>query len=213
MNGFFITGTDTDVGKTVAAAWGCLQLEATYWKPIQSGLADGLSDTDVVHKLTEKSASDFLKSRYSLTEPLSPHEAARLDGVRISLDDFWLPQTEKPLILEGAGGVMVPINEKALMLDLMHHLGLPVIVVARSTLGTINHTLLTLAALRQAQLPIVGVILSGPENEANKLAIETYGNVPILGFLPPLSPLNKQALLDVSPLIATNQWTPLPHDK
>ena len=207
MAGFFVTGTDTDVGKTVAAAWVTLQLDGCYWKPVQSGLSEGRTDTEVVHALTGFAPARFLKSRYSLTEPLSPHEAARLDGVTIKLEDFWLPQIERPLIIEGAGGVLVPLNGEETMRDLMRHLGLPLIVVARSSLGTINHTLLTLEALRARDLPIAGVILNGVPNAANQAAIEKFGKVRILAALPRFSPLSTAALAETMPLIPPQDWT------
>ena len=207
MTGFFITGTDTDVGKTVAAAYVCLQLKANYWKPVQSGLTEGMSDRDTVQQLTGFADDRFFPCRHQLAAPLSPHEAARLEGQKIELDDFSLPHSNKPLVVEGAGGVLVPLNDTALMIDLMGRLGLPVIVTARSTLGTINHTLLTLAALRQANLTIAGVILNGPPNAANKQAIEFYGQTSILAELPSFDRLSKEALFATPLLTPADSWT------
>ena len=207
MTGFFITGTDTDVGKTVTAAYVCLQLKANYWKPVQSGLTEGMSDRDTVQQLTGFADDRFFPCRHQLAAPLSPHEAARREEVEIALEDFSLPSSDRPLVVEGAGGVLVPLNDTALMIDLMGRLGLPVIVTARSTLGTINHTLLSLAALRQANLTIAGVILNGPPNAANKQAIEFYGKVPLLAELPTFDRLSTEALLETSPLIPTHNWT------
>lgn len=208
MNGFFITGTDTDVGKTIASAWACLHLDGCYWKPVQAGLSDGMSDKDDVARLTEFDQSRFFDSQYNLTQPLSPHEAASRDSVRIELDEFSLPSADRPLIVEGAGGVMVPLNDKSLMIDLMGHLALPVIIVARSSLGTINHTLLTIAALRRAKLPIAGIIINGEINQSNNQAIAEFGHLPILGILPRFPLLNKTALLETQPLIHASKWTP-----
>ncbi len=129
-----------------------------------------------------------------MSAPLSPHEAARREGVAISLDAFKLPETSRPLIVEGAGGVLVPLNGEALMSDLMATLGLPAILVARSSLGTINHTLLSLEALRVRNIEIAGVILSGAPDQANRTAIEVYGRVSVLMELPLLSPLDAQTL-------------------
>ncbi|MEM8605050.1 MAG: dethiobiotin synthase [Cyanobacteria bacterium P01_H01_bin.121] len=177
---FFVTGTDTSVGKTVVSALLTLGLQGAYWKPIQSGL-DPIGDTDYVRKVTGLPDDHFFPERFKLTQPLSPHAAAAIDGVSISLDDFELPATAKPyLIVEGAGGILVPINNQYYILDLIQHLKLPVVLVARSTLGTINHTLLSLKCLRQARIPVVGVILNGPKNPGNAAAIETYGKVSIL---------------------------------
>jgi dethiobiotin synthetase len=178
---FFITGTDTNVGKTVVSALLTIGLGYAYWKPIQSGLP---TDTDFIRTVTDLDASHFIPERYRLTQPLSPHAAAKLDRLEISLTDFQLPQTTKSgLIVEGAGGLMVPLNQQDLMIDLIRSLHLPVCLVARSTLGTINHTLLSLAALQQAEIPILGVIINGQKNQSNREAIAYYGKVPILGEL------------------------------
>jgi dethiobiotin synthetase len=184
---YFVTGTDTGVGKTVIAAALTLGLKGTYWKPIQTGLE---SDTEWVKKST---GSSFLPEVYRFALPESPHFAARQEGVAISLSKIELPPV-RPLIVEGAGGVMVPLNDKELMIDLMQHLGLPLIVVSRSTLGTINHTLLTLERLRQARLPIAGVVLNGPKNPHNRAAIEQYGRVKVLGEVEPIERLDQVAL-------------------
>ncbi len=206
MSGFFITGTDTDVGKTIASTWALLHLNGHYWKPVQAGRSNGKSDTDIVKDLSGIAPNRFIKSTHDLTQPLSPHEAARIDKVKISLNDFKQPKTDKPLIVEGAGGVLVPLNDTDKMIDLMQHLGLPIILVARSTLGTINHTLLSLQALRAQNLPLAGVIMNGPPNSANQKAIENFGNVRILGILPHFSPLDKQTLLSTPPLVPLGNW-------
>lgn len=189
---FFVTGTDTNVGKTIASAWLCLKFKAAYWKPIQSGALEGC-DTDIVAALTQNTNVNILPSSYVFQAPLSPHLAAALEGSEITFNKLILP-TNEDIIVEGAGGALVPLTHKKLMVDLIQHLNLPTIVVARTTLGTINHTLLTLEALRMRQIQIHGVILSGPENNDNLWAIETYGNVPVIGHLPQLSQITQQAL-------------------
>ena len=189
---FFVTGTDTDVGKTIACAWLCLKLQAAYWKPIQSG-ADTCLDTETVTTLTQGAGLPIIPSTYVFQAPFSPHLAAALEGQEVNLQTLALPTTD-PLIVEGAGGVLVPLNHKKLMIDLIDQLKLPTIVVARTAVGTINHTLLTLEALRTRQIPVRGIILSGPENNDNLWSIETYGHVPVIGHLPLLSPLTRQAL-------------------
>ncbi len=184
---FFVTGTDTDVGKTVVSALLTLGLGAAYWKPIQSGLTPP-TDTEFVRQITGLDASHFLPERYRLSQPLSPHAAAAIDGLSLQLSDFQRPASDKPhLIVEGAGGLMVPINAQDYIIDLIKTLDLPVLLVARSTLGTINHTLLSLAQLRCAGIPILGVVLNGPRNPGNRDAIATYGQVSILGELEPLA--------------------------
>lgn len=190
----FITGTDTNVGKTVVSAMLTLGLGATYWKPIQSGL-EPITDTDYIRQVTQLDDTHFIPERFRLTQPLSPHASAAIDGVQIHLSDFQLPATvTSHLIVEGAGGLMVPLNEHQFILDLIQHLNLPVCLVARSTLGTINHSLLSIAQLRRAEIPILGVILNGPKNPSNREAIAHYGRVPILGELEPLDAINPDTL-------------------
>lgn len=189
---FFVTGTDTNVGKTMVSAMLTIGLDAAYWKPVQSGLP---ADTDYLRRVTGLPKSHFLPERFRLTQPLSPHAAAAADGIEIALADFKLPSTEKQhLIVEGAGGLMVPLNDQHLVVDLIQHLALPVCLVARSGLGTINHTLLSIAQLRRAKLPILGVILNGERNSSNREAILHYGQVPILGELEPLVEVNARTL-------------------
>ena len=189
----FVTGTDTGVGKSYVAALLTVGLEAAYWKPVQSG-AD--ADADWLRRVTGLPAERILPETYRLREPLSPHEAARREGVQIEMSRFALP-VQKRLIVEGAGGVMVPLDDRHLMVDLMVALGLPVLVVARSELGTINHTLLTLDQLRRRGCPLLGVVVNGPPNPANCQAIAHYGEVPVLAAIDrrvELSPAKVQTL-------------------
>jgi len=197
MTGFFVTGTDTNVGKTVLSALLVAALDAIYWKPIQTGASEG-TDRDSVRAYTEATEDRLPLERYRLDPPVSPHLAAREASIRIALDEFKLPASPagRKWIVEGAGGVMVPINERDLMRDLMSRIGFPVIIAARTALGTINHTLLTVAALREARLPIFGVALIGHENIENRRAIEHYGDVRVVGRIPMLEKINRAALLD-----------------
>ena len=198
MNGFFVTGTDTNVGKTVLSALLVAALDAVYWKPVQTGAVEG-ADRESVRAWTGVSEDCLPQERYVFNPPVSPHLAARQVGVRIDLDSFEFPKARagRKWIVEGAGGVMVPLNERELMRDLMRRLGLPVVVAARTALGTINHTLLTLAALRDAHLNVRGVVLIGEENIENRRAIEHYGNVHVIGHIPVLERIHRAALLDV----------------
>ena len=177
---FIITGTDTDVGKTLCSAQYLLQTGGTYWKPIQAGRP---RDREKVQQQTGLDDSHFLPEIYDLTQPLSPHQAAAYDGVLISLDRINPPKTvlHPPLIIEGAGGVFVPLNDTQLMIDLFCHLDFPLLIVARSTLGTINHTLLTVECVRKRGLQILGVVVVGPYNQENEKALSRYGDVEILG--------------------------------
>lgn len=195
---FFITGTDTDVGKTVVAAWAMLHLGASYWKPVQAGLA-GETDEAAVRRLTGAPGDRFLPTAYALPEPLSPHEAARRAGVSIAMEKLALPPRDGPLVVEGAGGLMVPLEGDTLVIDLIARLGLPVILVCRSTLGTINHSLLSLEALRRRDIPVAGLVLNGPPCEHNREAIARLGRVRVLAELPPLDPLTGEALLRIKP--------------
>ena len=195
---FFITGTDTGIGKTVASALLCAALEAIYWKPIQTGARNG-TDTQTVRHLAELASHQTLPEVYRFAPPVSPHLAAQRAGVRIDLQRIRLPRRplSTNLVVEGAGGVLVPINSTELMVDLMKRLSLPVLLVSRTALGTINHTLLSLAALRRAKLSIRGVILVGRRNTDNRKAIEHYGDVQVVGWIPILRVLGRQALLRV----------------
>jgi len=195
---FFITGTDTGVGKTVASALLCAAFEAAYWKPIQTG-ADSDSDSATVAQLAELPPARVLPEAYSFAPPVSPHLAARKAGVKIALAKIAIPETfrDSALIVEGAGGVLVPINETHFMRDLMRQIALPVIVVARSSLGTINHTLLTLSALRASRLKIAGVVLNGDLHSDNREAIERYGNTRVIGEIPRLGRIDRATLLEV----------------
>ena len=176
---FFVTGTDTGVGKTYVAALLAVGMGCAYWKPVQSG-AD--TDTDWVRRTAGLPASRLVPEAYRLPEPLSPHEAARRQGVEIDMARLALPDRER-LVVEGAGGVMVPLNGDYLMIDLIAALRLPAVIVARSELGTINHTLLTLEQLRRRDCPVLGVVVNGPGNEANCRAIADYGRVDILAAI------------------------------
>jgi dethiobiotin synthetase len=198
MSGFFVTGTDTGVGKTVLSALLVAALDGTYWKPVQTGAIEG-KDRDSVRLWAECPEARLVPEHYCFDLPVSPHLASREAGVRIGLDTFELPASldDGPCIVEGAGGAMVPLNEHDLMTDLMRRLALPVVVAARTSLGTINHTLLTLAALRAARLSVRGVILIGAENMENRRAIEHYGNIRVIGHIPMLERIHRAALLEV----------------
>jgi len=191
----FVTGTDTDIGKTVVSAVLLAGTEGYYWKPVQTGIIES-SDTDWIREQTGLPESHFFPETYRFQQPLSPHAAAALEDAHISLDRFAMPVTPdtEVLIVEGAGGVLVPLNETHFMLDLMMKLAVPVLVVADSGLGTINHTLLSLESLRRADLDILGVVMNGPKNSGNRQAIETYGRVPVLAEITPLDEITPRTL-------------------
>jgi dethiobiotin synthetase len=195
---FFITGTDTGIGKTVLSALLCAALDAIYWKPIQTGSDEG-TDRATVMRCAEIPASHTREESYIFEPPVSPHLAAHWANARIELSRIQKPAIAErgTLVIEGAGGVLVPINDGEFMIDLMRHLGAPVVLAARSSLGTINHTLLSLAALRRAELPILGVVLIGERNADNREAIEKYGQVRVIGEIPPLAAIHRKALCEV----------------
>jgi dethiobiotin synthase len=170
-----------------------------YWKPIQTGIETD-DDTAEVARLGQCAGRELLKDGVRLERPLSPHLAARLSNQRISLDAVMRPIDNEPeaatWIVEGAGGVLVPINDTVLMIDLMERLALPVVVVTRTSLGTINHTLLTIGALKARSMTVAGVLLVGEPNADNRDAIATYGDVRILGEMPRFDPLTPEALGD-----------------
>lgn len=201
LRGLFVTGTDTGVGKTVVSAALLHRFRAVprlrYWKPVQTGIEID-DDTAEVLRLSATPADRVLTDGVRLPRPLSPHLSARLAGSPISvaglLDVASRQSGEDRWIVEGAGGVLVPLNEGELMIDLMTVLGLPVVVVARSGLGTINHTLLTVEALRARALFVAGVVMVGPANPDNRIAIETHGRVTVVGELSTLDPLTPASL-------------------
>jgi dethiobiotin synthase len=191
LRGLFVTGTDTGVGKTIVAAAlmhryrGHAALK--YWKPIQTGIEQD-DDTAIVQQLGDCEDSELHTSGVRLPRPVAPYLAAEMSGMRITLDDLVRSARNEPeevrWIAEGAGGVLVPINESESMVDLMTALRLPVLIAARSALGTINHTLLTLETLRGRNLEVAGAILIGNRNPPNREAIERYGRVTVIAEMP-----------------------------
>ena len=189
---YIITGTDTDVGKTVFAAGLSGHLGARYWKPVQAG-TEGGTDSERVRLLSDGRA-DVLPEAFILRTPCSPHEAARIDGVTISIERLALPTGDGPLVVEGAGGVLVPFADNLLAADLFAAWELPVILVARTSLGTINHSLLSLEALNARKIPVHGIVFMGDESRASETAITRLGGTRHLGRLPMLDPLTADTL-------------------
>lgn len=189
-----VTGTDTDIGKTVFAAGLTAALGARYWKPVQAGLADGSDAASVV--TLGVPADRVLPEAYRLTTPCSPHLAAEIDRVTIDPDRLALPQLDGPLVVEGAGGVMVPVTRDLIFADLFARWNKPVVLVARTGLGTINHSLLSIEALRSRGVPILGIAFVGDAVEDSEATIATLGKVRRLGRLPRLEPLNAATLAE-----------------
>ena len=193
MNSYIIVGTDTNVGKTVFSAALVGALGCAYWKPVQAGL-EGETDSQIVARLSGVSPNLILPEAYRLQHPVSPHLAAHADGIEIDIKNLNPPTEIKNTIIELAGGVMVPWSNKILSIDIIETWKLPVIVVARTTLGTINHSLLTLEALRKRNIFIHGVAFVGDESSGAQLAISEFGKTRILGRLPWLDLLTREAL-------------------
>ena len=192
--GFIIAGTDTNVGKTILSALLMSSIdEAVYWKPLQSGSLER-SDSDVVREISGVDIARVLPEAYCFQRPLSPHLAAALDNVSIKRELLSLPQTEKFLIVECAGGVLVPIQDDLLQIDLYTSWALPVLLATRSSLGTINHTLLTLEALRRRGIEVFGCVVIGEPNPENEQAIASYGKIDVVGRIPQLPAIDRKIL-------------------
>lgn len=198
MRGVFVTGTDTGIGKTLVSACLVARWGAAYWKPAQTGISTDTADRDTVATLAALSAERIHPSRHVFAAPLSVEAAATLEHATVRLSDFTLPQTSLPLVVEGAGGVLVPIAPGVLMVDLMARLALPAVLVARTSLGTINHTLLSLEAMRARGVRVAGVIFSGKPDVGNAEAIARHGNVRVLHTLPPLPEITPASVAEAA---------------
>lgn len=190
-----VTGTDTGIGKTVFSAGLAGLLDCFYWKPVQSGL-DGETDSEVVARLAGLPSGRVLPEAYRLQSPLSPHRSAEIDGVSIEAADLSVPAVPGPLVIEGAGGLMVPLNRQTRFIDIFEQWQLPVILCARTALGTINHTLLSIEVLRARSIPLIGIAFIGDEVADTQRTIVEFGGVPQLGRLPHLDLLTSKTLRD-----------------
>lgn len=194
MKKIVITGIGTDVGKTVVSAIVSEALSASYWKPVQAGDLDN-SDSKKIDRYTDNVT--VLPEAFLLSEPMSPHAAAEIDGVKILKEDIVIPEVENNLIIEGAGGLMVPINSEGLIYaDLFEAWKLPTIVVSRHYLGSINHTLLTLEVLKNRGVEILGIIYVGDENKATESIIQANSNVPFIARIPMAEKVDKEFILN-----------------
>lgn len=197
---FFITGISTEVGKTIVSAIVTEALEADYWKPVQAGDLDN-SDAHKTELLLSNAKTKIHPNSYALNTPMSPHAAAAIDGVRIEVDKVREPETSNHLVIEGAGGLLVPLNDTETIADLIKpdH---KVLVVSRNYLGSINHTLLTIEGLKRRNLDIAGIIISGDENPSTESAIEVMGGVPILGRIAEEKEFNREVVKKYAELFA-----------
>jgi len=189
----FVTGIGTGIGKTIVAAVLVEKLQADYWKPVQSGdLQD--SDSIKVKQLVSNSKTRFFPETYRLTQPYSPHKSAALDGITIIAENFVLPETQNDLIIEGAGGLMVPLNDSFLIIDLIKKSSAEVVLVSRNYLGSINHTLLSIFALKQYQIPVRGIIFNGARDIYSEDYILKSTGIPLLGYLPDFENLSSEII-------------------
>lgn len=200
---YFVTGIGTEIGKTITSAILTEHLKADYWKPIQSGDLHQ-SDTIKVKSLISNSVTKFHPEAYQLTQPFSPHYSAELDRVEISLDSIILPETNNNLIVEGAGGLMVPLNQQDLIIDLIKKLGLEVVLVSKNYLGSINHTLLSVEALKSRNIPVKGIIFNGEKNEASESIIKKMTGLNVIAHIPALKEVNKQSVQEAAENIIFN---------
>jgi dethiobiotin synthetase len=196
----FVTGIGTGIGKTMVSAVLVEKLKADYWKPVQSGDLDN-SDTLKVKSLVSNSKSIFHPEAYQLTQPYSPHKSAAIDHIAIDPEKIILPQTNNTLIVEGAGGLMVPLNDKFLMIDLIKQLDIEVILVSQNYLGSINHTLLSVNALRQYNIPIKGIIFNGIKDIYSKEYILDYTKLKLLGHVPDYKIIDKKTIIEAGKLV------------
>ena len=194
-NQYFVTGIGTGIGKTIVSAILTEKLKADYWKPIQSGDLSQ-SDSLAIENLISNDKTKIYPETYRLNNPLSPHLSAKLDGIEIELNRFKLPETENNLIVEGAGGLMVPLNNKELILDLIKYLNLEVILISQNYLGSINHTLLTINTLKQHNISIKGIIFNGEANSESESYILNYTQINHLGNVPILKNLDKTSVVE-----------------
>ncbi len=195
-----ITGIGTDVGKTVVSAIFAEALEAAYWKPVQAGDLEN-SDSIKIQRWTTK--TEVLPEAFRLNEPMSPHAAAALDGIEIHAAHLHLPETDRSLIIEGAGGLMVPLNDEGLTYaDVFHRWMLPVVVVSRHYLGSINHTLLTVEVLTKRGIPIEGLVFVGSENQATERIIVSQTGLPVIARIPMTEEVNATFISEQATLLA-----------
>lgn len=188
---YFVTAIGTDSGKTLVSAILTEALSADYWKPVQAGLP---ADTDTVKDLVANGHSTFHQEAFRLNTPASPHAAARIDGVEVTVDEIGMVQTENDLVIEGAGGVMVPLNDTELIIDIARKPDIEIILVANLYLGSINHTLLTVDYLKKNGFKVKGIIFNGEANEESERIIELHSGYKVLLRLPKLGMINKNII-------------------
>lgn len=194
MKNYFITGIGTNVGKTIASAILTEALQADYWKPIQTGSFED-NDKNTIKNLISNSKTVFHNETYNFKEPVSPHLAAALENKKINIETIGLPETENSLIIEGAGGILVPLNENNFVIDIARNLEAPIILVCQNYLGCINHSLLSIDYLLKNDFEIKGLILNGNFDKAVKSAIINYSEIPVIAEIPEMKEITKDTIL------------------
>ena len=190
---FIICGTDTDIGKTLISSFFVKGLDSFYWKPIQSGI-ESQTDSQTVKKLTQVSKEKIIKEAYVFTKPLSPHWAAEIDQKNINFDKLRLPKVQGSLIVETAGGLMVPITRNFLQIDQIKKWNLPVILVCKSSLGTLNHTLLSIEALKRRTIEILGFVVNGEKHLDNPKTLVEFSGIPLIAEFPYIKKMDSNNL-------------------
>jgi len=190
---FVICGTDTDIGKTLISSFFVRGLNASYWKPIQSGI-ESQTDSQIVEKLTKVNKEKIINEAYVFTKPVSPHWAAEIDQRIINLMFLKLPKVYGSLIIETAGGLMVPITRNFLQIDQIEKWGLPIILVCKSGLGTINHTLLSIEALKKRNINILGLVINGEKHLDNPKTLVEFSGIPIIAEFPYIQKIDSNNL-------------------
>ena len=190
---FIICGTDTDVGKTLISSFFVRGLKSFYWKPIQSGI-ETETDSQSILRLSGIKKEKILKEAYIFEKPVSPHWAAEIDGKKIDINLLNLPKIDGSIVIETAGGLMVPITRNFLQIDQIRKWNLPVIIVCRSSLGTLNHTLLTIEALKKRNIKILGLIINGEKHFDNPKTLREFSKLPIIAEFPRLNNIDKNNL-------------------
>jgi len=197
MKRYFVTGIGTEVGKTIASAIITQALKADYWKPVQAGELDD-SDRMKVETLIDNNRSEFHTEAYRLNQPMSPHAAAERDRVEIDISSIKIPNTNNHLVIEGAGGLLVPLNKKDTILDLIEALNCEIILVSRHYLGSINHTLMSIEILKQRNIPIKGILFNGKENKDTESIITKMSGIEVLGRIDELDDLKKSVINSIA---------------
>lgn len=203
MKRIFVTGIGTDVGKTVASAILCEALQADYWKPVQTGSYFS-TDSDKLKKYLTNSKTQIHPEAYVLRQYMSPHAAAELEGKHITLDSINVPATDNTLIIEGAGGIMVPLNEKEFIVDLIIKTKADVVLVIQNYLGSINHSLLSIDALKFRNIPVMGIVFNGPPHKLSEDIILNYSGLKCIGRIQKETVINREVVWKYAEQFAQN---------